>query len=395
MHTILTARPKPRGIASFFSVLAMSNARWNTHNLLAVGNIVATIAKSLVDSTDMVEPPPLLRSRPSSSPDCAPVPVVFAQAELALDPALSIVGNRLVSSNPIAPPITLSTPRDHHFVPKLLLRPWLVQSPDGQRELLGYWWDCRGQKLTIKRKGLDAFCVQLDLLTLKNHHLGRDAIERVFFGDVDTKGAIARGILLEQGPNRLTEVQRCDFARLLLSLDARRPENVKRLRTQAASDLAASLDASPEVGAALAEHGIAEDPSAYAEVELGWDFEDRALAVIQRLVNNPKVGGRLINAYWTVRRLGRHDGSLVLADRPLIRIHGYESPGATWVLPLTPHAVFIACAHQHNCKRLMNLSDSRFVKEANTSSAAQADRFVFCTDTSHGTWLEKHLKPRR
>jgi hypothetical protein len=289
----------------------------------------------------------------------------------------------------------LSKARDHHFVPKLLLRPWLVQSQNGQRELHGYWWDGRSQKLTIKRKGLDAFCVQLDLLTLKNHHLGRDAIERVFFSDVDTKGAIARDILLEQGPNSLTDVQRCDFARLLLSLDARRPENVKRLRTQGASDLVASLDASPEVRAALADHGIAEDPSAYAEVELGWDFEDRALAVIQGLVNNPKVGGRLINAYWAVRRLGRHDGSLVLADRPLIRIHGYESPGATWVLPLTPHAVFIACAHQDNCKRLMDLSDSRFVKEANKSSAAQADRFVFCTDTSHGTWLEKYLKPRR
>lgn len=289
----------------------------------------------------------------------------------------------------------LSKARDHHFVPKLLLQSWLVQSPDGQLELHGYWWDVRGQKLTIKRKGLKAFCVQLDLLTLKSHHLGQDAIERVFFGDVDTKGAIARDVLLEQGPNRLTEVQRCDFARLLLSLDARRPENVERLRTHGASDLAASLDASPEVRAALAEHGIAEDPSVYAEAELGFDFEDRALVVIQGLVNNPKVGGRLVNAYWTVRKLGRYDGSLVLADRPLIRIHGYESPLATWVLPLTPHAVFIACIHQDNCKRLMNLSDSRFVREINKASAAQADRFVFCSDTSHGTWLERHQKPRR
>lgn len=288
----------------------------------------------------------------------------------------------------------MSEAHNHHFVPKLLLRPWLVQSPDGQRELHGYWWDARGQKLTIKRKGLDAFCVQPDLLILKNHSLGCDAIEKVFFGDVDTKGAITRDILLQQGPDSLTEVQRCDFTRLLLSLDARRPENVKRLRTQGGSDLAASLDASPEVRAALAGKGISEDPSSYAEVELGWDFEDRALAVIQGLVNNPNVGGRLINAHWTVRRLDPYDGSLVLADRPLIRIHGYESPRATWVLPLTPHAVFISCVNQDDLKRLMNLSGSRFVKEANKSSAAQADRFVFCTDNSHGTWLERHLKPR-
>lgn len=288
----------------------------------------------------------------------------------------------------------LSNARDHHFVPKLLLRPWLVESPHGQRELHGHWWDARTQNLKIKRKGLDAFCFQPDLLTLKNHQIGPDAIERVFFGDVDTKGATARDILLEKGPSSLTEIQRCDFARLLLSLDARRPVNVERLRTEGASDLSASLDANAEVRAALAEHGIAQDPSAYAEAELGWDFEDRALAVIKGLVNNPKVGGQLINAIWTVRTLRRYEGSLVLADRPLIRENSYASPGATRVLPLTPYAAFIACAHEGNLERLMHLSGSRFVKQVNKSSAARADRFVFSIDASHTMWLEKHLKPR-
>jgi len=75
---------------------------------------------------------------------------------------------------------TLNASRDHHFVPKLLLRPWLVDAADGQRALLGYWWDSRTQKLAVKRKGLEAFCFQLDLLTLASHHLGRDALERVF-----------------------------------------------------------------------------------------------------------------------------------------------------------------------------------------------------------------------
>ena len=228
--------------------------------------------------------------------------------------------------------------RDHHFVPKLLLRPWLIESADGQWNLFGYWWNSRKQRLDLKRRGLNAFCWQLDLLTLKRHHLGRDVMEKVFFGEIDTNGAIARDILLEHGPNKLTGNQRCDFVRLLLSLDARRPVVVGRLRTEGMSYLGNALDASPEIRNALAEHGIEDTPSSFAEGQLGWCLENRALAVIQKLVDNPAVGGRMINAYWAVRGLGQHDGSLVLSDRPLIRIHGYNSPGATWVLPLTPHA---------------------------------------------------------
>ena len=247
--------------------------------------------------------------------------------------------------------------------------------------------------MDLKRRGLNAFCWQLDLLTLKRHQLGRDVIEKVFFGEIDTNGAIARDILLENGPNKLTGNQRCDFVRLLLSLEARRPVVVRRLRTEGMSFLGNALDASPEIRNALAEHGIEDTPSSFAEGQLGWRLEDRALAIIQKLVDNPAVGGRMINAYWAVRGLGQHDGSLVLSDRPLIRIHGYNSPGATWVLPLTPHAAFIACNHPSNLEALMHLPGHRFVKETNKSSALQVERFVFCTDTSHENWLPKYLKP--
>lgn len=124
--------------------------------------------------------------------------------------------------------------RDHHFVPMFLLRPWLVEGADGDLNLHGYWWDEKRAKLVCKRRGLKSFCFQIDLLSLKAHNLGRDAIERLFFGEIDTKGAAARGVLLTDGAPKLSEDQRCDFARLLLSLDARRPTFVKRLRAEGA-----------------------------------------------------------------------------------------------------------------------------------------------------------------
>lgn len=281
--------------------------------------------------------------------------------------------------------------RKHHFVPRFLLEPWVIELPPKQCDLRAYWWDQEKKALICKKRGVKSVCFQLDLLTLRAHGLGRDAIERIFFGEIDKKGAIARDILIEHGQRGLSGDQRCDFARLLLSLEARRPISVGQLRA-AGQAMAVELDADPEIRRAMAEHGIGSNPSEYVVNELGWCLEDRALTIIQKLVDNPEVGGRLINAQWKVRRIDHADGTLVLSDRPLIRIDGYDRPGARWVLPLTPDAAFIACNHPSNLAKLMGLSGQRFVKAVNVSSAAQAERFVFCVDQSHERWLKKHLR---
>lgn len=70
--------------------------------------------------------------------------------------------------------------------------------------------------------------------------------------------------------------------------------------------------------------GLAETPSAYYERTSDVSIDDWSLATIQRLVDNPKVGGKLINGHWHVVRLGAHDGSLVLSS--LI------APSSAWAL---------------------------------------------------------------
>ena len=59
-----------------------------------------------------------------------------------------------------------------------------------------------------------------------------------------------------------------------------------------------------------------------------------------RLVDHPNIGSNLINAHWRVVRLGPRDGTLVLSDRPLVRLFGYDNPKAAWFLPLSPKVVF-------------------------------------------------------
>lgn len=283
--------------------------------------------------------------------------------------------------------------KKHHYVPKFLLRPWLISNSNNQRVLHGHYWDGRRGLMREKVKGLDAFCFQLDLLTLKAHNLGKDAIERIFFGEVDNKGADVRNILLNSGPKALTAEQRCDFSRLLLSLDVRRPAIVGKLRKEGTDNYRASLDNDPEILSVMADAGIEETPSAYYERYTGSSFEDIGVATIQRLVDNPEVGGQLINAHWYVKHLGEHDGSLLLSDRPLIRVQGYDHPGAAWVLPLTPKAAFIAVNHSENLERMQRVTSQRSAKQTNISSANQAEKFVFSVDPSHERWLQKYMQP--
>ena len=219
--------------------------------------------------------------------------------------------------------------------------------------------------------------------------LGRDALESVFFGSVDTRASIARDRLIKHGPASLNIDQRCDFVKVLLSLEARRPEVVRQLR-DGRSYLAEALDSDSEILHAMESTGLSDSPSAYV-AELGYSLEDIALSGIQQLVNAPNVGGRLISSHWRVVHLGPCDGSLVLSDRPLVRLFDYEHPKASWFLPLSPKAVFYAA----NCPEDFDrLTPRKLAKLLNVNSVRQVQKYVFCVDDSHNRLLEKHLPPR-
>ncbi len=261
------------------------------------------------------------------------------------------------------------------------MKPWAV---DG--EVNGFGWDERQGRLFCKRKGPKAFCHEIDLLTLEHHEKGRDVLECEYFGDVDSKGALARDRLVTDGPESLTHDERCDFARLLLSLEARRPPNVRRLR-DGASYLAKEVDIDPDIQRTMEQLGLSGTASEFL-TEQGFSFEDRALSAIQKLVDNPQVGGTLINMRWRVKHLGPDDSTLVLSDRPLVRLKGYDHPDARWFLPLDPNSAFCAV---NDPRELDKTPPHRFASLLNAVSAIQAEKYVFCVDHAHQQWLTSSL----
>jgi hypothetical protein len=271
------------------------------------------------------------------------------------------------------------------------MRPWVKQGVNGQNELCAFYIEPRTGETRIKRRSPKSFCNQLDLLSLRQHALGRDVIERVVFGDVDSKGAIARDLLLTAGPTRLSAEQRSDFARFLMSLEARRPAMVSKLRAQEGF-FADQLSQDAEVLELMRAEGLTESPVEFFERAGGVAVADRVMLIIQKLTDSPDIGRWIVNANWIIFRVKLAEGSLLLSDRPLIRVHGLAKPGATFVLPLTPQAVFVAAGHQQTIRNLAAVPRRELCRKTNISSVSQAERFVFSTLASDQRWIGRYLK---
>lgn len=282
-------------------------------------------------------------------------------------------------------------PRKHHYVPEFCLRPW-AKTRRGQLLLRGYYWDHRTKRLRYRDRGVGAFCYGLDLLTFKRYRAKPAVLEARFFQAVDQKGRAAIDAMVTRGTAGMTNDERCDFVRLLLSLEWRRPAAIQRLRVEGKGKLADGLDSDPDVLAEFKAQGIAMKPSEYVEQVLGWSLEDRSLMSVQRLVDSKEIGERLVNAYWHLRTLKREHSSFVLGDRPLVRIAGLNHEAATWFLPLGPKLGFYATINPRPMKLIKNEPSRRLVSRSNSESALQAERFVFSTDSSHEAMLAKFLR---
>lgn len=278
--------------------------------------------------------------------------------------------------------------REHHYVPRFLLRPW---TQDGN--LNGYYWDPFLFQVKVRSKGVAYFCKKIDLLTLSGRGAKADLIETEFFGRIDDLGAKSAAKLRDCDPDELTLEERTDFARLLLSLDARRPSSVTKLSREYPVALAKALNEDPEIEKAFSDAKVSEEPLVYWERNLGFSREDQALLTLQRLVDNPIVGERLLNANWIVVRLKQDHGTLLISDRPLVRIHAFDHENALWALPLGPNLLFIASNSMHTISNIESLGRREVRKLMNISSINQIDKFIFASDDTNRPLIEKSLRP--
>ena len=253
----------------------------------------------------------------------------------------------------------------------------------------GYFWDDRKKELVKNyTKGSKAFCYKAGLLTLEGQHpsidgeiKGPDEVENEF-GDIDNRGDDAIKCLLKNGPESLDEKEKCDFARLLMSLITREPEIIdERL-----DHYLKNIDENDPKARLLAERIDPSKTPSEHYAELGYSVKDHVVRGTRNFTDRERVIDALINLPWHVVRLGEGDGTFVLADRPLVRrISGYIM---TCFLPLTPKVAFVAderpdATYQKNPREI--------ARDFNIASCAHAKKYVFCMDDNHEPLLNKYL----
>lgn len=261
------------------------------------------------------------------------------------------------------------------------MRPWAENGL-----LSGYRWNQYRKTIECKRLGPKAFCYEIDAWILDSHPLGRDVLERLFFSPLDGEGAEARDILLDKGVQGLDVKRRCAFARLLLSLEVRKPQYIEKVYK-----LSNDFDEDPELLSAMEQEGEGGTPSEWWRANAGYSVRDKLMTSFIGFSDNSKIGKSLINMTWTASRVSKNTDSLILSDQPLIRIGGLDDPDVKWLLPLDPWTIF--CASKYPV-RLQEKFTPRDVRQINVESAKQAQAYVFSVDRRHERWLGKYLSRR-
>lgn len=279
----------------------------------------------------------------------------------------------------------------HHYVPEALIRPWVIP---GTGIVRGFHWNPWQSKIRFKEGGPKAFCCEDHLLTVRSSTVAPDIIETDFFSPIDSHGAIARDKLVSVGPHGLSDEEKSNLIRLLLSLDVRRPEWVRKLRAYGET-LKSLIDADPEVLELATRHRIHQRPSDWFEDLTGVLYEDEALSIIQKAADNPRIGEVLMGCRWSVRTFGRGDPELTLSDRPLLRLGSTLDSRFLWLLPLSPRSLLCIAPSRNIIDRFNSTRPKQVIHETNIGGVLQSDHFVFSREVhGEGGWLAKRLRDR-
>lgn len=191
-------------------------------------------------------------------------------------------------------------------------------------------------------------------------------VEENFFKPVDGWAAEAL-TLLEGGSRNLrwSNHNRSAWARFLISLMLRCPEDIEHLRAIWYEDFKATDDESEARYANSREH---DDPPTFAEFLASQPvvtFEKSLFEVYFSLVDNKSVGGVINHMRWRVIDTSDTGLELPTSDRPVIRSPNLKAPDGHIALPIGPTRLFVAAAQPSTIESILKASRRALVKESN------------------------------
>ena len=281
----------------------------------------------------------------------------------------------------------------HHYVPQFLLRAWAKKSPDGKVEDIRL--DIEGfpsSRRVPKSTGYvdDLFALSRPVVA----GMEKQAVEKIFFMQVDNLAARAHQKLVEDGLRSLTIDERSDWVRFLMSLRVRQPDIIQNLKTESRDHLEKTLGLQPEEYDEIANSDDVPTLVEWTEQMFPGLIENFGLSFLHEISNNPSVGDKIFKMKWWVWDFTEVPFDLLLADHPCIFTKGIDDLNLIIALPISPKKAFLATNSEQTATMIRQAAPKHLAMLLNESSLSQARTRIYARNTLSKRFIQNRAEFR-
>ncbi|CAL80028.1 hypothetical protein BRADO6401 [Bradyrhizobium sp. ORS 278] len=279
----------------------------------------------------------------------------------------------------------MSVPRDHHYIPVFYLNHWC-----GPNEKLVEYARPIGRKVVVKDVGPKATGFKRDLYAfLDLPEETAQFLESHFLAKADELASIVHKKLLLGTATPWTPEIRSAWSRFVMNFLVRHPDPFAEIKAVAH---AAWLQPDGITQQRYEELRRPDDPATFEEWVLaqGEHLADRIrIRLIQSVMDNIRVGGRLNGMNWNVLDLSASRFRLLTSDWPLFR--ELKGERMLFALPISPTKLFTAVTHPDILQKMRQEKPDEVVKTMNAATVAAARRFVYASDRSQDRFIRNRI----
>ena len=282
----------------------------------------------------------------------------------------------------------------HHYIPQFYLRPWLgADNKLTEYRRLKFPHE-PVPRLEIKRRGTKETGYEENLYTIPGATLEtKHNVEKIFMGLVDKRAADARDLLLRSIIPTEPELRHA-WARFLLSLIIRTPEEIRALKNRIVRDLNVP---DPDFQSRYDQVRKESWPATigeYLQQENPKMIERTAIIVATKLIQHENVLRTFMRAMWWVLDTSSVSRRVLTSDHPLIMTNGLGRPDGHFALPLSPTKVFVAFIHADFGEAVRRVPVGRMVRDINDAVIGQGRRSVYAFNEQSTAEVKRRMGKR-
>jgi hypothetical protein len=282
----------------------------------------------------------------------------------------------------------MATHVQQHYVPEFLLKQW-HSSPD--KKLTQFQW-MRGT-LLVERFTAKAVAKEPHLYSQRTHEPTPNvSLERDFLGPhIDEPAAVVHKKILADGHEKLTDQERYEWSRFMLSLVVRTPEMIDFMRRTGRMMMASAMDEQPDGMLHIRKGDPKGSLREWAEENRPHIFEDVGVRTLPAVLTSPKLNHAILGSKWSTVSLAESTVDALIADNPVVYL-GDIKDGFSFMLPISPGTAFVVASHPKDTERALEMKRTGLTKSVNRHLAKHARRYVYATGRQHEALIEKYLR---